>query len=167
MEKKEKVAGCWCQGGFDDSGFHREGKNLESKSMMEPVRRGKEPGHANKSHHQRERRPFTRDFLCSSLVLTSIEAIIRPPPPPPVTVAPLRLGAFALLCFHLSRTRCFQYSDLCSGTAFVASAQSQQDKRMKSKHERIKVELRRKISDVESMIASGALDLYETSSVLY
>lgn len=64
-----------------------------------------------------------------------------------------------------------------ASTAFVASAcsrrhdsvptQSQQDKSIKSKHERIRVELRRKISDVESMMVSGALDLYETSSVLY
>lgn len=50
--------------------------------MMEPFRRGKLAGHANKSHHQRGRRPFTRDFLCSSLVLTSIRAIITPAPPP-------------------------------------------------------------------------------------
>lgn len=45
---------------------------------MEPFRRGKEPGHANKSHHERGRRPFSRDFLCSSLVLTSIRAAITP-----------------------------------------------------------------------------------------
>lgn len=48
--------------------------------MMEPFRQGKEPGHANKRLHQRGRRPFT------SLVLTSIRAIITPAPPPAGTV---------------------------------------------------------------------------------
>lgn len=65
----------------------------------------------------------------------------------------------------------FVFCSRGAAAAFVAKrrrsarTQSQQDKRMKSKHERIKVELRRKISDVESMMVSGALDLYETSSV--
>lgn len=100
----------------------REGKNLENKYMMEPFRRGKEPGHAK--------------------------------------MLPI-----------------FGFAFRGAATAFAASApakrhhsvrtQSQQDKRIKSKHERIKVELRRTISDVESMSVSGALDLYESSSVLY
>lgn len=167
MEKKEKWQQrrdwrCW--GGLMTPGS----QNLESKYMMEPFRRGKEPGDGNKRHHERGRRPFTRDFLCSTLVLTSIRAIIRPPPHPKLEL---------LACRHCKRRRIrrFQYSDLRSAAAASASAkqhysvrmQSQQDKKIKSKHGRIKVELRRKISDVESMILSGALDLYETSSVLY
>lgn len=61
----------------------------------------------------------------------------------------------------------FGFSSRGAATAFVASAsarrrrsaqtRSQRDKRIKSKHERIKVELRRKISDVESMSVSGSL----------